>query len=142
MTTRIANGVALASLNAAVDELDAGPAAGKIEIRTGTQPAGGPDAAATGTLLGTLTLSDPAFGNAADQNPGGRATAAAITGDTSADATGTAGWFRALTSDNVAKIDGSISLVSGGGDMELDNTNIVAGQAINVSSWTIDLGES
>jgi hypothetical protein len=40
-------------------------------------------------------LSNPAFGASTDANPGALATANAITDDSSADNTGTAGWFRA-----------------------------------------------
>lgn len=137
MATRIKQSVAAAACNAVVDSLDAGVGAGYIEIRTGAQPAS-PDAAATGTLLGTLTLSDPAFGAATTANPS-VATASAITSDTTADASGTAGWFRAYDSAASAVIDGSITGTGGGGDMELDDVNIVAGGTIAVSSWTVSM---
>ena len=68
MATRITQAAAAAACDAVVDRLDAGAAAGYIEIRTGSQPATA-DTAATGTLLGTLTLSDPAFGNATTASP-------------------------------------------------------------------------
>lgn len=140
MTTRISNAACLAMLDALVDLLDGGAGAGYIEIRTGSAPTN-VDAAATGTLLATLTLSDPAFGAAADQNPGGRATANSITGDSSADATGTAGYFRAFDSNNAVVIQGDITGTGGGGDMELDNTSIAAGQQVNMTAWTVDLSE-
>ena len=144
MATRISNAGAIAACDALVDLLDAGAGAATIQIRTGSQPAG-PDAAATGTLLGTLTCSDPAFGNAADATPGAIATASAITSDTTADATGTAGWFRALDSDANAIIDGSIALASVSpivADMTMDDTSVVAGGTIAVSSWTVTMPES
>ncbi len=50
-----------AAASAVVGLLDAGPAAGRIEIRSGTMPAT-PQTAATGTLLATVTLADPAAG--------------------------------------------------------------------------------
>ena len=135
MATRISIAAAQAACDAVVDALDGGPAAGYIEIRTGSQPAT-VATAATGTLLGTLTLSDPAFGAATAASPS-VATAAAITSDTNADATGTAGWFRGYTSAGVAVIDGSITASGGGGDMTLDSTSIIAGGTIAVSAWTI-----
>lgn len=135
MATRISTAAAAGACNAVVDLLDAGAGAGYIEIRTGSQPAT-VATAATGTLLGTLPLSDPAFGNATSASPA-VATASAITSDTNADATGTAGWFRAYDSDANAVIDGSITGTGGGGDMELDSTSIVAGGTIAVSSWTV-----
>lgn len=137
MATRISTAAAAAACNSVVDLLDGGAGAGYIEIRTGAQPAS-PDTAATGTLLGTLVLSDPAFGNATSANPA-VATASAITSDTTADASGTAGWFRGYDSAAGAVIDGNITGSGGGGDMELDNTSIVAGGTIAVSSWTISL---
>ena len=132
MATRIPTNVRNAMANAAVDLIDAGPAAGTVQIRTGAQPASA-GSAATGTLLGTLTLSDPAFADAVN----GTATAGAVTGDSSADASGTAGWFRVLDSTGATVMDGAISEAGGGGDMILDKTAIVAGGTISVTSWTV-----
>lgn len=134
MATRISTAARNAAANAIVDLLDGGAGAGTIQIRTGSQPASANDAA-TGTLLGTLTLSDPAFGNAAT----GVATASEITSDSSADATGTAGWFRALDSTGATVLDGSITATGGGGDLTLDSVSIVAGGTIAVTSWTVTM---
>lgn len=134
MATRIATSARNAAADAVVDLLDAGSGAGYIEIRTGTQPAT-PATSASGTLLATLTLSDPAFGAASS----GTATAATITGDSSADATGTAGWFRAYDSTGAAVIDGSVTATGGGGDMTLSSTSIVAGGTVDITSWTVTM---
>lgn len=135
MTTKISTAAAKAACDAVVDLLDGGAGAAYIEIRTGSQPAT-VGTAASGTLLGTLTCSDPAFGNATTASPS-VATASAITSDTTADATGTAGWFRAYDSAATAIIDGSITTSGGGGDMILDSTSIIAGGTIALSSWTV-----
>lgn len=103
---------------------------GYLEIRTGTQPAT-VATAASGTLLGTLTLSATAFATAS----GGSATANTITGDSSADATGTAGWFRAYASGGAGVIDGAVG--TSGAELNLNSTSIVAGGTINVTSWTL-----
>ena len=87
---RLANQTALDMCNSGADAPDAGSGAALLRIYTGSAPSNVDDAA-SGTLLGTLVLSDPAFGAAADQNPGARAAASAVTSDTSADASGTAG---------------------------------------------------
>lgn len=137
MVTRIGQGEAAAACNAVVDRLDAGAGPALIKIYTGTQPATG-DTAASGTLLGTLTCSDPAFGNATVASPA-VATAAAITSDTNAEDTGEAGWFRSEDSDGGQVIDGNVTATSGGGDMELDSISIVAGGTIAVSSWTVSM---
>lgn len=135
--TDISQAAAQAACNAIVDLIDGGPAAGYIEIRDGTKPAN-PDAAATGTLLATLTCSDPAFGNATLAGPS-VATANAITDDTNADASGTATWFRAYDSVGTAVIDGDVTATSGGGDLELDDTAIVLGGTVSITSWTVSM---
>jgi hypothetical protein len=130
MTTRISDEVRTLMADAAVDSLDVGTAA-QIKIYTGTQPADADDAA-SGTLLVTITMSDPAFGAAA----AGVATAdntpalSAVAGNP-----GTAGWFRAADSGDVNRIDGSVG--EGSGDLSLDNTDIAAGQTVTVTSWTV-----
>lgn len=135
MATRITTAAAKAACDSVVDLLDAGAGAGYVEIRTGAQPATA-NTAASGTLLGTLTLSDPAFGAATTASPS-VATASAITSDTSADASGTAGWFRAYDSTGTAVIDGSVTATGGGGDLTLDTVSIVAGGTIAMTSWTV-----
>lgn len=129
MATRISVEIADAELDGATALLDGG----HIEIRTGAQP-GSVATAATGTLLGTLTLASPAFAAAS----GGSAAVNAVTGDSSADASGTAGWFRAYDSSGVAMIDGNITQTGGGGDMTVADTAIVAGGTINMTSWQIN----
>lgn len=135
MATRISNASAAAACDAVVDLLDAGTGAGYVEIRTGAQPAS-VGTAASGTLLGTLPLNATAFGAATTASPA-VATANAITDDSDADASGTAGWFRAYDGDDTAIIDGDITGTGGGGDMELDDTSIVAGGTIAIDSWTV-----
>ncbi len=103
---------------------------GTIQIRTGAQPAT-PDTAASGTLLGTLGFNATAFGAPAT----GVVTAAAITSDTNADASGTAGHARLLTSG--AAIHSDASCGQGSGDFNFDNNVIVAGGTIAVSSLTL-----
>lgn len=135
LDTRIDNTAAIAACDAIVDLLDGG----SIKIYTGTAPTD-VDAAATGTLLGTLTLGTPAFGNAVDAAPGATATANAITGDTSADATGTAGYFRAATSGGQDRVQGTCG--TSDADMILNSVSITAGAAIDATSWTVTMPES
>lgn len=140
MASRISQAAAKAACDAVVDLLDGGSGAGYVEIRTGSQPAT-VNTAASGTLLGTLVLTDPAFGNATTASPA-VATANAITSDTTADATGTAGWYRGYDSAGTAVLDGNITATGGGGNMELDSTSIVAGGVIAVTSWTVAMATS
>ena len=118
------------------DEVDAGAGAGTIAIRTGAPPTN-PGDADSGTLLGTLTCSDPAFGAAST----GVCTASAITSDTSADATGVAGHFRIYDSDSVVILQGTAGEAADSPDMVFDDKNIVIGGTIAISSLTITVPE-
>lgn len=123
-----------AACDAVVDLVDAGSGAGTIKIYTGTSP--GPGNAATGTLLGTLTFSDPAFGSASS----GTATASAITSDTSADATGTAGYARVEDSAGNDVMD--LTVGTSAADLILDSVAIVAGGTIAATSCTVTMPAS
>lgn len=104
-------------------------ASGYLEIRSGSKPAN-PQVAATGQVLATLVLSNPAF--PAFNN--GSAFANAIASDTSTPATGIAGYFRIYNRDGVAVLDGDISVTGGGGDIQFDNINFIAGGVAAISS--------
>ena len=113
-----------------------GSTAANIAIRTGAQPAD-PDSAETGTLLATLVCSDPMFIGATDAAPGALLTASAITSDTSADATGTAGYFRIKATgtgaDDVA--DGECG--TSRSDLNFNTTAITSGSTVSITSFTV-----
>lgn len=117
-----------AQLDAITTALGTSP---KVRIYSGTRPATGGTAT---TLLAELPMSaTPAAASAS-----GVWTANAITNDSSADATGTAAWFRALTSGNTPEIDGNVG--TSGSDLNLNTTSIVTGGPVAMSSWTITAG--
>lgn len=118
----------LDAINTAVN---AGPAAGLLRIYDGTRPASGGTAT---TLLAELTFTDPAFGAAAS----GSLTASAITQDASANATGTATWFRVVDSVATFVMDGNVG--TSGSDLNLTTVSIVATQPVSVSSFVITEG--
>ena len=128
---RLANASNQAACDAVVDLIDGGAGAGTIQIRSGTQPADADDAA-TGTLLATLTFSDPAFGAA---STAGVATANAITQDSSADATGTATWARVLDSNSATIFDCDVNTT--GATINLNTVSIVAGATVSITSFTV-----
>lgn len=130
MAFRLSTAARNAACNGIVDLLDAGAGAGTIGFRTGAQPTNVGDAD-TGTLLGTCTFSDPAFGNAST----GVATASAITSDTNADASGTCAHARFKDSD--ANICFDADAAQGSGTVNFDNNVIVAGGTIAVSAMTV-----
>lgn len=115
-----------------VDQFDGGT----LIIYTGTQPASANDAP-TGTVLATITLPTPAFGAAA----AGVVAKSGTWQDVSADATGTAGWFRVSSAagPGTYRWDGSVTATGGGGDMELDTTSITAGGTVTVSTCQLTM---
>lgn len=113
--------------------LDAGLGAGKLRIYDGSRPATGGTAT---TLLAELTLSDPSAGAASS----GALTLSAITSDSSANATGTATWFRLVDSDNNFVMDGNVG--TSGSDLNLNSTSITAGGSVAVSSFVITAGNA
>lgn len=112
-----------AMANGLVDLIDAGGGAGYMTITTSGD-----------VVLATLTFSATAFGAAAS----GVATAASITGDTSADATGTAAKVKVYDFADTLIFTGDVSTAAAGtGDLQLVTTSITAGQAVDVTSFTV-----
>lgn len=135
MTTRIPT----ASRNAIIDALtalfNAGSGPGVVQIRSGSQPASANDAA-SGTLLATITLSDPGFGAGAL----GIATADITPAlEVAASNSGTAGWYRGLDSDAATVIDGSVTATGGGGDLQLNTVSVLSGVSVTITAWTITM---
>jgi hypothetical protein len=126
MALRLATATRNAAVNTVGDLLDGG----SIQFRTGGVPTNVDDAA-QGTLLGTVTFSGTAFGAPST----GSVTAAAITSDTNADASGTATHARLLTSGPAIHSDATCG--QGSGDFDFDNNVIVAGGTIAVSSLVL-----
>jgi len=138
---RIANLAARAAADAIVDRIDLDTPPGLIRIYDGAQPTD-PDTAVGGqTKLAELVLSNPAFGAATDGGPGGLATASAITDDSSADATGTAAWFRMVTGTTfTAVIDGEVG--TSGADINFNTVAFVISATISITSLTMTMPET
>lgn len=126
---QLTNAAASAAADAVVDSIDTG-GAGKLRIYDGTQAATADTAIGAQVKLAELTFSATAFGAASN----GVATAAAITQDSSADATGTATWFRVINGSGTTIFDGTVG--TSGADLNLNTTSIVAGAAVSVTSFT------
>jgi hypothetical protein len=107
-----------------------------LDFRTGTQPA---NCALTnsGTRLGQITLPSDWLETASSGTKikNGTWSGTAV-------ATGTAGYFRINSSDGVCHIQGNITDIDGGGDMELGTTSIIIGQTITVSTFILTDGNS
>ena len=116
--TSVRNGIA----DYVVDLIDAGSGAGKLKFYVSNG----------GTLLATLTFSDPAFGASA----AGAATAASITANTNTGA-GTVAWFEVEDSDGNVVFEGDVSSDDAGtGSIQLSSTALGTGDTVSVSSLT------
>lgn len=104
-----------------------------LKIKTGAAPA---DCAAadSGTVLASLTLPSDWMAAAAS----GAKAKAGTWQDASADNAGTAAHFRIYASDGTTcHLQGTVTATGGGGDLELDNTSIGAGQSVTITGFTL-----
>lgn len=111
-----------AACDAVVDLIDAGAGPGILRLL---------DAGAT--VLATFTFSDPAYsaavvGVATMLSPPKFSAAAAASGD--------AATFRILDSTATEVDRGIVSVVAGGGDLEMDSVSIVAGEILTLQFAT------
>jgi hypothetical protein len=100
-----------------VDRIDGG-SPGLLKIRAST------------TVLCTITLANPAFGNAAS----GVAAMSGLPKSGTAAASGTADNFQVTDSSGNVIFSGSVTATGGGGDLTLDNTSIASGQTVTVTA--------
>lgn len=126
-----------AARNASLDAIETAIGASPIlRIRTGAPPANCA-AARTGTVLATMNLP-------ADWMAAAASGSKALSGtwqDAAADAAGTAGHFEIMdSSGTTCHVQGTVTATGGGGDMEIQNTNIAAGQSITVTAFAINAG--
>ncbi len=127
LTPRLANVGANAAANATCALCNSG----FFDIYDGTQPTDGDTAIGAQVKLARLAFGSTAFGSAV----AGVATANTITSDTSADATGTAAWFRAYESNGTTAVwDGSVG--TSGCNLNLGSVSIVIGGTVAISSFT------
>lgn len=104
-----------------------------LRIYDGSRPATGGTAT---TLLAELTC-NATFAPGASS---GVLTLNSITQDSSANATGTATWFRIVTSGGTFCVDGNVG--TSGSDLNLTTTSIVSGQPVSVTSFVVTEGNS
>jgi hypothetical protein len=129
LDTQLSNAACEAQAAALASLLDGGA----LKIYSGTKPASADTAVSDQTLLAQLTFSATAEASVT----GGLITFAAITSDSSANATGTATWFRAETSGGAAVLDGTVG--TSDANMIIASTSISSGQTVSCSSFTHDV---
>lgn len=109
-----------------------------VRIYSGTAPANAAAALSSNTELATLACAATPLSGFTDTGSAGRATFGAIANETSAEATGTATFFRVLKSDGTTVIcQGSVGTSSA--DLILNTTSITLGSTVSITSATIDL---
>jgi len=133
VATRLPTAARNAAASAIAVLTDAGVGAGTIDVRTGAQPANANDAA-TGTLLATFTLADPAFTGPV---AGVMTLDATPVLSTTGVASGTAGWFRMFDSTGATVLDGAVSTV--GAELNLNTTSISIGLTVEITSGTLTM---
>lgn len=139
MAFYVTNAVAQSMLTAFGTAADAGTAA-VIEIYSGSIPGNADAAIAAATLLASLTCSAAISSGITDTGSAARMTLGAITSDSSADATGTAAFFRIKTQTGGTVIaQGTVG--TSGADLILNTVAISAGSTVAISSAYIDLPE-
>jgi hypothetical protein len=107
---------------------------GLLRIYDGSRPSTGGTAT---TLLAELTCNATFAASASSAV----LTLNAITQDSSANATGTATWFRLVKSDGTTHVmDGNVG--TSGSDLNLNTTSIVSGAAVSITSFTITCGNA
>lgn len=113
---------------------------GLLRIYSGSKPVTA-NLAPSGTLLVSISLPADSFGAVSS----GAIAKNGTWSDSSADAAGTAGWFRiSQTGDtdvqdaSYSRIDGTVTATGGGGDITLDNTSIALAQSVEITSFTLN----
>lgn len=114
------------ALNAALDVLNSGD----ILILDGTQATDADTAIGAQVTLAILTFGSTAWAAAS----GASKSANAITQDSSANATGTASWYRMRTSGATAVWDGEAG--TSGANLNFNSVAIQSGAAVQISSFT------
>lgn len=127
LNLKMSNAAVNAEADALSDQLDNG----YLRIYDGTQPTNADTAVGAQTLLAELRFNATASPAAS----AGVITFSAFTADASANATGTASWFRALKSDGTTVImDGSVGTATS--DLILNSVAISSGAEVSVTSWS------
>jgi hypothetical protein len=129
MSIQLAEATRNARLDAIETDLGADP---DLELRSGAPPANAA-AADTGTLLCALQLPADAFAAAAS---GSKAKSGTWQG-TASGGGGIIGHFRLKTSGGATKVQGTVTVTGGGGDMELDNNDVEDGQTVTITTFTL-----
>lgn len=130
---------AVAIRNAQLDIVESQPGTGaRVKIfQSGGSPPANCAAADVGTVLCDMTLDTDWMAAAS----GGTKAKAGTWQDVSADNAGVADYFRIYDSTaTTCYVQGTCGI--GSGDLQLDNTNIAAGQQVTITAFTLTAGNA
>ncbi len=109
-----------------------------LRIYTGSAPSDCATAA-TGTVLAQMSLPSDWLAAASS----GSKALAGTWQDASANASGTAGYFRIYNSgDTTCHVQGTVTATGGGGDLTLTDADIVATEPVSITSFTLSAGNA
>jgi hypothetical protein len=114
---------------------DSSTNAATLDIYSGSPPAN-TASAPTGTLLARCVLPVPCF----TVPVGGSYAKSGTWQDISADASGTAGYFRFVNFGGTCFAQGTVTATGGGGDMTVDTVSFTAGAVFTVTACTFVAG--
>jgi hypothetical protein len=135
----ITNAEAISMLTDYEVGINAGTAA-VFNIYDGSVPADADTALGAQVLLAQLTCAADAITSIVDDTPGALATFDTITSDASADATGTASFFRLLTQSG-GTVVGQGTVGTATSDLILNTVAITSGSTVSITAATILLPE-
>lgn len=122
------------AVNAGLDAILALLDNGYLRIYSGAKPTSADTALGAQVLLAELRFGTPAFGAAV----AGVAAANALTGDTAANATGTASFFRATKADGTSVIlDGTVG--TSAADLIMGSVALQSGAPVDVTAFTVTM---
>lgn len=123
--------------NYAADGIGNNMNSGFLYIYDGVRVADAETAPSTQVVLARLTFNADAFAAAST----GQISANALTADASADATGTATWFRCTTSSSSQTMfDGDVGIT--GANLNLNSVAVSSGAEVSVTSLTFTIQKS
>ena len=138
MACRLAAATAIAACDAVVDDFDGASTAAHLKIYAGTVPAYADTEITDQTVLADITLNRPAFGNAA-ADAGNHWAEADLdvdpaVADSSADASGTAAFFRIIDDAAACLAQGTVGIAESGADLILNTTAIAETANVSITS--------
>jgi hypothetical protein len=129
MAIGVNDAVAQDVLNALNTEFDGGV----LEFRAGARP-GSSNNAATGAVVAAI---DPLPADSFAAPVGRTISKLGVWQDLVADSTGVIGWARLRNQADTKRLDFSVTVTGGGGDITVDRTDIVAGQQFTVTAMSL-----